>query len=177
MPGNLADVWLFSLQVPIPLWNRNQGGRARAKADLKIAEARRQALHVQWRAQIERAATNLNAAAQRVQIYGADVLPRAEDSMRLIQRAYDLGEIDIQAVSQTRERVLETQTQALGALSDYYAALATLEGLVGAKIDETLDRPVDGLPASPSLEAGSGARRGGPAGGEEPAAGPEGEGT
>ena len=73
------------------------------------------------------------AAAERIEIYGTDVLPALERNLERIARAYDLGELNIHQVSQTRARVIETQMRALEALRDYYRTVENLEAAVGTE--------------------------------------------
>ena len=37
----------------------------------------------------------MNAAVARVQAYGEEILPRFAENMRLLRRAFELGEIDL----------------------------------------------------------------------------------
>ncbi len=130
------DIGLFTVGLPLPFWNRNQGERARASVALDTARAEQAALGVRLQNRIARAAAAVNAAAQRIKIYGADVIPAVERNLELIRRAYDLGEIDIHDVSQTRERVLDAQSRVIDARSEYSRALADLEAQVGTELDD-----------------------------------------
>jgi cobalt-zinc-cadmium efflux system outer membrane protein len=141
-----VDVWLATLSLPIPLWDANRGDRARAGAELEVAWAEEAALHRQWTARLGRAALAVDMAAERVAIFGADVLPVVEQNLALIQRAYELGELDIHAVSQTRERLLDSQIRALDARADYVRALAELEALLGTEVERVLEAPADPAP-------------------------------
>ena len=132
--GPPAHVWLGTLSMPIPLWERNQGGRARARAAREVARAEEDSIHATLRARLASAAGAVDAAAARVAIYGEDILPAFEQNLQLIMRAYELGELEIHEVSQIRERVLDTEEQALDALGDYYRAAAELEALLGTDI-------------------------------------------
>jgi cobalt-zinc-cadmium efflux system outer membrane protein len=135
-PSDAPDVWLVTLGVPMPLWNRNQGGRARASVALDTARTQQETLGQRLHIQLERAASALDAAAERVRIYGDDIMPAMRRNLDLIREAYDVGEIDIHAVSQTRERVLATQERAIAARAEYYQALVNLEVLVGTELDD-----------------------------------------
>jgi len=135
-PTDAPDIWLVTLGVPMPLWNRNQGGRARASVALETARTQQETLGQRLHVQLERAASTLDAAAQRVHIYGDDIMPAMQRNLDLIREAYDVGEIDIHAVSQTRERVLATQERAIAARAEYYQALVNLEVLVGTELDD-----------------------------------------
>jgi cobalt-zinc-cadmium efflux system outer membrane protein len=132
--GAAAHVWLGTLSLPVPIWNRNQGGRARARAALEVAQAERDAATSWLQARIARAAAAVDAAAERATIYGSAIVPAFDGNLKLIRRAYELGEIDIHLVSQMRERVLSNQQAALSALADYHQAVATLEALLGTEV-------------------------------------------
>jgi outer membrane protein, heavy metal efflux system len=132
------DIWRVSVGVPLVFWNRDQGDRANARVALDVASAERDSLHRRWRGQLERSAQRVNAAAERVEIYGVQALPAVERNLLLIRRAYELGELDIHAVSQTRSRLFTIQAQAIDALSAYFRSLAELEGLVGTDVSLAL---------------------------------------
>ena len=51
-----------------------------------------------------------------------------------LRRSFELGEIDILALSTGRERFLRIQSDALGAQQDYFVALAGLERVVGVDL-------------------------------------------
>jgi cobalt-zinc-cadmium efflux system outer membrane protein len=71
-----------------------------------------------------------------VRAYGAEILPRFEESLVLLRRALELGEIDVVELSVASGRFLDAQKQALGATADYHRALAALEAAVGAELEE-----------------------------------------
>lgn len=133
-PEAQADVWLFNLTFPIPLWRTNQEGRARAEAELVVADREREATATQLRSQLLQAAIALNAAVERVALYETGVVPQLETNLSLLQRAYELGEVDVHQVSQTRERLLTATGQYIDARITYYETAATLEGLVGTEL-------------------------------------------
>ena len=95
---------------------------------------------------IERHRTEVIAAARQVQTYGSEILPTFEENLRLIQRAFELGEIDILQVSVARERFLRIQADALDAYRTYFQAVADLEGSIGSDLwpDERHDHRNDG---------------------------------
>lgn len=135
-------VVMGSVGIPLPLWQRNQGARGEARAALAVAQAQAQAFEQQLDTRLARAAGAVDAAARRVAVYGQEILPTFEDNLRMLQRAYELGEIDILQVSVARERFLRIQRDALDAYADYFAAVAELEAVVGADVwpDERHER-------------------------------------
>lgn len=122
------------LSLPLPLFQRNQGERAATRARERIAGAERAAFGAQLDYRIEQDRTAVLTAAERVRTYGSEILPTFEENLRLIQRAFELGEIDILQVSVARERFLRIQTDALDAYVDYFQAVADLEASIGTDL-------------------------------------------
>ncbi len=126
-----TDSVMGVVALPIPLFRSNQGQRASARADATIARAEHEAAERLLDGQVTEAHSELLAAARRARAYGTEILPRFEENLTLLQRSFELGEIDILALSAGRERFLRIQSDALAAQLDYFTALADLERVVG----------------------------------------------
>jgi len=122
------------VSVAIPSFQRNQGERARSRADVRVAEAELAAALSLLEGQVALAHTEVTSAAQRLRSYGTEVLPRFEENLTLLRRSFELGEIDVLALSIGRERFLRIQSDALDAQLDYFVALANLERTVGVDL-------------------------------------------
>ena len=128
------DVLMGVVSIPIPSLNTNQGARAEARADVSVAEAELAAARSLLSGQIAESRSEVVAAAQRTQAYGTEILPRFEENLTLLRRSFELGEIDLLALSFGRERFMRIQSDALAAQLDYFVALAGLERLVGVDL-------------------------------------------
>jgi cobalt-zinc-cadmium efflux system outer membrane protein len=128
------DVVMGVVSVPITSFQRNQGERAQARADTTVAEAELDASARLLEGQIAEARSAVIAAEKRTRAYGTEVLPRFEENITLLRRAFELGEIDILALSRGGERFLRIQSDALAAQLDYFIALAGLERVVGVDL-------------------------------------------
>lgn len=135
-----TNIWLLTLGVPVPLWNRNQGARARARVDLDVARAEADRLRATLTVGLQQAVSAVNAAADRVGIYGTDIVPTIQQNLALVRRAFEAGQIDAERVSITLDRVLSTQRQALQAQEDYYRALGELEAILGTTLPDHEDQ-------------------------------------
>ena len=133
-PEPEADIGFLSVGVPVPLWRANDGERLRAQAELRMADSEREAIMNELRGELLQAALSLTASAERVSLYETAVVPRLEENLALLQRAFELGEIDVHQVSQMRRRLLEATEQYLSARIEYYETAAALEGLVGTEL-------------------------------------------
>ena len=71
---------------------------------------------------------------QLIAIYQNASMPQLVKTLDVIKRAFELGEVDIHRVIQTRVRLLQTTLGYLDARERYYQTLATLEALVGTEI-------------------------------------------
>ncbi len=136
--GQESHVWLATVGLPLPVWQSNQAEQARAVAELDAAKIHRDITEIQLSTLLTEATSRLNAAADLVAIYEKTIIPSSQHSLALLQRAFDLGEVDIHQVSQTRERLLIANQQHLDAKTQYYEAVMQLEGLLGSEIWDIL---------------------------------------
>lgn len=134
-----------TMMLPIPFSQRNQKGRALARADLSVRKAEEQSFRQTLRARLTRAAIAVDADANRIAAYGTEILPAFEGNLTLLRRAFELGEVDLLQVLVARERLLRIQQDALTAHQDYYRDVAALEAQVGTEVwpDEHHDHEED----------------------------------
>ncbi|MAQ18795.1 MAG: hypothetical protein CMN30_28865 [Sandaracinus sp.] len=131
-PGE--HVIMGMIQLGIPSFDLNQGEVARRTAQHRVARERRDALSSMLVVRLERLRSAVSAAAERVDAFGEHILPRFEENLTMLRRAFELGEIDLLRVSVALERFLGVQQQALEAHADYFSAIAALEAQVGQEI-------------------------------------------
>lgn len=134
-----SNVFMGTLSLPIPSFQLNQGERSQALAEIEVAEAELQAARIEIEGEVAKALSEVLAASQRSRAYGSQILPRFEENLHLLRRSFELGEIDLLALSTGRERFLQIQSDALAAQLDTFVALARLERVVG--VDLWFDLP------------------------------------
>lgn len=128
-----AHIGMLTLSMPLTVWRTNQEGRARAKASLDLAARERTQTMRELQGELQVASAAVTAALAILDLYTSDIIPQLHTHFELLQRAYELGEVDIHQVSQTRERLLDAMTQYTQARVLYFDRAATLEGLVGTE--------------------------------------------
>lgn len=133
----IYNIVLGAVSLPIPVFQTNQAGRADARAELELAQAEQLAQTQLLSAQIAQARSELVAAAGRMQAYRGEILPHFEENLRLLARSFELGEIDLMALSAARERFLQIQADALHAQREYSVALSALERTIGQPLTGT----------------------------------------
>jgi cobalt-zinc-cadmium efflux system outer membrane protein len=123
-----------TIALPLPFSQRNQQGRADARANLAIRRAEQRAFGQALETRLTRAAMSVDADADRIAAYGTEILPAFEGNLSLLRRAFELGEVDLLQVLVARERLLRIQQDALTAHQDYYRDVAALEAEVGTEV-------------------------------------------
>jgi cobalt-zinc-cadmium efflux system outer membrane protein len=114
--------------VPIPIYNRNQGNISKAQAELAAAqhEVRRVRLALEQRlaAVFEQYAT----AHQQVEKYTRDIMPNAQESLKLVSSGYRQGEFSYLMLLTAQRTYFQTNLAYLDALRDLRSATTSLEG-------------------------------------------------
>lgn len=136
-PGSGVDsrIGLVMVTVPLPLWKRNQAARAQTRAELSVAGVELENLRYTLALNARRAVDALNTAAERVRTYSREVVPRFAENLNQLQRAFELGEVDIIEVFVARANFLQIQNEAIDAYATYFEAMYTLETILGAEVN------------------------------------------
>ena len=140
-PSYPSYIALGMLTMPLPLWKRNQAARAQTRAELTVAEQEMEALRYSLNIGLQRAIDAVNTAAERVRTYASEVVPRFEENLTLLERAFELGEVDIIEVFVARENFLRIQNEALEAYRAYYEAVYSLESMLGSPLATIANGP------------------------------------
>jgi len=122
---------VFGLTVPIPLFDRNQGGIREAVAELGKTRKQYEAVQVRMRAALSEATSALAAADEEVTILRDDVLPKAEQAFATAEEGYRQGKFDYLYVLDTQRTLFETQAGYIDAVEAYHRAQAEVRRLVG----------------------------------------------
>ena len=137
-----------TLGVEVPVWNRNQGGIAQARAEIaRLAAERRNEL-----ASVQR---NVLAAwsrydGERQQIIGlaSEVVPATEESLRIKLLAYSSGDVGLFDILEARRAAFAAQQALLSARVRAATARIELAAAVGSFADPTQIAPASSINAS-----------------------------
>lgn len=114
--------------VPIPIYNRNQGNIRRAQAELTAAQYEvgrvRLALQQRLATVFEQYAT----AHQQVGRYTSDILPNAQESLKLVSAGYRQGEFSYLVLLTAQRTYFQTNLAYLDALRELRTSAAAIEG-------------------------------------------------
>ncbi|PZP31030.1 MAG: cobalt-zinc-cadmium resistance protein [Roseateles depolymerans] len=127
---------MFSLSLPIPLFDRNQGAQLQALRRRDAAESLAQAEEQRLRAEVLQTAAQLQARLDEVQALNREVLPGAQSAYDAARRGFELGKFGFLDV-------LDAQRTLLQARGQYFAALSQAHRL-GAELERRLGAPAGG---------------------------------
>jgi cobalt-zinc-cadmium efflux system outer membrane protein len=119
------------INVEIPFFNRNQGGKARATADIQRASQLYATARVRVVTEVRSAGVRVAQAQQALDAWARDIVPSLEIEQRQAERAYQAGEIALLNVLDVSRRLVDGRMQQLSAETDLLRARIALDRAMG----------------------------------------------
>lgn len=132
-PDN-QQMGVLNLGVPLPLFNRNQGGIVQAEVNVQSAQAELDRTVNQVENQVDVAYQNLLQSRRLVEAYLAGVLEDARSTFTIVERAYERGGATILDLLDAARTSRTIQQNFIEALFSYQHNLFQLESSVGQEI-------------------------------------------
>ncbi len=136
---------VVGLSVPVPLFDRNQGGIREAVAELAKTCRQREAAQVRTLASLSAAVSAMSAAYEEATTLRNDVLPKAEQAFEAARDGYQQGKFDYLYVLDTQRTLFETQAgyiDAVEACHGLQADVRRLTGALPAGMNDDLSTPI-----------------------------------
>ncbi len=118
---------VVGVSAPIPVFNRNQGAVAAARADAAAAEARERLALARSIRTLRDAQASLVAANARVEALRGRILPGAETAVDLARRGFEAGKFSLLDVLDAQTALTTARTDLIAARLERAKALAALE--------------------------------------------------
>lgn len=132
-PDNPQQLGL-SLGVPLPLFNRNQGGIAQSEVGVQVAEAELQKTLLEVENQVDIAYRTLLQSRTLVEAYQRGVLDDARQTFTIVERAYERGGATILELLDAARTARAIQLNYLESLFSYQRNVFQLENAIGREI-------------------------------------------
>jgi cobalt-zinc-cadmium efflux system outer membrane protein len=134
------------VSIPLPLFDRNQGAIAQACGQLSAAQAALQARELALDQQLSLTMRDYRTARERVTKYASKVLPAARETLDMISKGYQQGQLDYLQVLTVQQTYAAKNLSYLQDLETAWKEWAEIDGLlVGdlgqSSIDRTVLRP------------------------------------
>lgn len=132
MPGDYALV--AGVSLPLPVFNRNQGGILEAERRRTKAIEERRAAEVRVGTALNTAYQALAAAYAEAVAYKTSVLPGAASAFEAVRKGYRFGQFTLLDVLDTQRTLFAARTQYIRALTAYHQGVAEVERLIGERL-------------------------------------------
>ena len=125
---------VFGMRWTLPLFNRNQGAIAAAKADVTAARNQVTAADLALRHEVTQNLVRYEAAQERVTVYRKGVRDQAARNLDVVRQTYGYGRIPLLDVIAEQRRFIDIETGYTDVLLDAYASRVALERAVGTSL-------------------------------------------
>ena len=132
--GSNQQLYGLTLEVPLPVFDRNQGGIAQAEIAIQVAQVDLHKTTLEVQNEIEVTYRNLTQSQRLVEAYQAGVLDDARTTFFILEKAYQKGGVtllDVLDAARTSQTILQNY---LEALFEYQRNLFLLERATGQDI-------------------------------------------
>ncbi len=118
------------LDMPIPIWNKNQGGIVRAQGEVTVAEHKLAQLELELQQRLAPVFERYQSASNQVQRLQSTILKLAQESVDLSRKAYDAGELGYLDMLDAQRKYSQANSAYLDALRELRLAEAEMEGFL-----------------------------------------------
>ena len=125
------DNLTFGVSVAVPIFDRNQGGIARAVAETDREQQALRAGELVVRREVHQAVNSVAAHARLVEAMQTDYVPNADRARDIAQASFALGALDLIAFLDAERAYRETLRGYYQALHDHQVSRFVLEAAVG----------------------------------------------
>lgn len=133
--GRESHVLGPALRFTVPIFNWNQGGIARAEAELERAVRNQTTVEYQIILDVERANYQFEQACAELNVLLSKVRPEVEGAVRRAQGAYQEGNVPIFIVLETTRQLLDNYLREAQLHGDVRRSWAELERSVGRRLN------------------------------------------
>jgi cobalt-zinc-cadmium efflux system outer membrane protein len=131
----------LQVSIPLPVFDRNQGAIAQACSELTAAQAALEARELALDQQLSLALRDYRTARERVARYKDKVLPAAQETLDMINKGYQQGQLDYLQVLTVQQTYASKNLSYLHDLETAWKEWAEIDGLlVGDVADGSIDR-------------------------------------
>ena len=125
---------IAGFSIPLPIFDRNQGGIREAEVRRAQTDVQRQAALLRARATLYGLYQELQATRSRVETLRTEALPQAEQALEQTQYGFERGRFSYLELASAQQDLLELRGAAITAAANYHLVLSEIERLTGEPI-------------------------------------------
>jgi cobalt-zinc-cadmium efflux system outer membrane protein len=126
---------VMTVALPLPVFDRNQGGFLEARYQLARAGEERRAAEIQGRVALAEAYAALSSALAEATVLKNEALPGAQQAFEAAREGYRQGKFGFLDVLDAQRTLFEARGQYIETLAAYHQAVAEIERLIGERLD------------------------------------------
>lgn len=129
---NSTDYTIAGIQttIPLPIWNKNQGGIRQAQAEISVASQNIDRVALDLKNRLATTFREYANARAQAETYANEILPRAKQTFDLVQRGYSLGEVGYLDSLTAQKTLMQTNLAYLDALGSLWQSYMKIDGLL-----------------------------------------------
>lgn len=129
--GDNPNTLAVGLSLPLPLFDRNQGGVGHARVDLRAAENDRDRLKLQIEYDVVDAVRRVEVSKVQLKLLTDDVAPRAAQALRVAEKSYQAGAINLLELLEAQRTYVEVRRSTVASTYQFRQAAIDLVHAVG----------------------------------------------
>jgi cobalt-zinc-cadmium efflux system outer membrane protein len=129
------SAFVFGVSIPIPLFDRNQGGMKEAKYRLAKAREESRAAEAKAGSSLAESYQSLAFSNEQAMTLKNQVLPAAEHSFAAAGEGYREGKFDFLEFLDAQRTLFEARRKYLESIISYHKAKADVERLIGESVE------------------------------------------
>lgn len=142
--GTNSGLINFQVGLPVPIFNKNQGNIAAARAEYCRATMEMQRIKNSIRSRLAAVSREYDSSLAAVTTWADNILPSAQESLKLAETAYKTGETSFIQVLVARRTYFDSNLQYVLAQSQLAQAQSKVDGFVlTGGLDAVADRSGD----------------------------------
>ncbi len=129
---NSTDFTIAGIQttIPLPIWNKNQGGIRQAQAEISVASQNIDRVALDLKNRLASTFREYANARTQAETYANQILPRAVKTFDLVQRGYSLGEVGYLDLLTAQKTYMQTNLAYLDSLNTLWQSWTEIDGLL-----------------------------------------------
>jgi outer membrane protein, heavy metal efflux system len=139
---NSTDNTIGGIQVgiPLPLWNKNQGGIRQAQAEISVASQNIDRVALDLKSRLATTFRDYSSAHSQAEMYSTEILPRSKQTFDLVRLGYSQGEVGYLDLLSAQRIYTQTNLAYLDSLNSLWQSHAKIDGLL---LSDSLASPTE----------------------------------
>ena len=118
------------VQMPIPLWNKNQGGIEQARSEITAAQRNISRVELDLRQRLASVFQQYSDARYQVVEFSEEILPKAKQTFELVTRGFEKQQVGYLDLLTAQRTYFQTSLSYIDAVRDLWRAVIRIEGLL-----------------------------------------------